>query len=100
MLKAAPGVADYHPSAEELITSPVPAWRFLTAARPGRSSGIFEQFFVSTQKTSAVESSSHAPSRASGRPSRGAAHFFVARGIGRMEHKMADYQNAARIEVC
>ena len=49
----------------------MPAWRFLTAARLGRSSGIFEQFFVSTEKTSAVESSSHAPSR-----SRGAAHFL------------------------
>ena len=59
------------------------------------------QFFrFSLNKTSAVESSSHAPSRASGRPSRGAAHFFVARGIGRMQHKMADHQNAARIELC
>jgi len=66
-----------------------PARRFLTAARPGRSSGIFEQFFVSTQKTSAVESSSHAPSRASGRLSRGAAHFFVVRSVGWMEEKMA-----------
>jgi len=46
-------------------------------------------------KISAVESSSHAPSRASGRPSRGAAHFFVVRGIGRMEEKMANYQKAA-----
>jgi len=47
------------------------------------------QFFrFSLNKTSAVESSSHAPSRASGRPSCGAAHFFVARTVGWME-KMA-----------
>ena len=46
-------------------------------------------FGFPSKKTSAVESSSHAPSRASGRPSRGAAHFFVARGVGWMEEKMA-----------
>jgi hypothetical protein len=51
---------------------------------------LFEQFFrFFVNKTSAVESSSHAPSRASGRLSRGAAHFFVARSVGWMEEKMA-----------
>jgi hypothetical protein len=40
-------------------------------------SRICEQFFgFLSKKTSAVESSSHAPSRARGRPSRGAAYFL------------------------
>jgi hypothetical protein len=42
---------------------------------------------VFPSKTSAVESSSHAPSRASGRPSRGAAHFLAARNAGRTKEK-------------
>jgi len=54
---------------------------FNPAARPGKKVAEFcEQFFgFLSKKTSAVKSSSHAPSRASGRLYRGAAHFLVAR---------------------
>jgi len=61
----------------------VPAWRFSTRRAAWKGAGdLGEQFFSSSvNQTSAVESSSHAPSRASGRLSRGAAHFFIAGGI-------------------
>jgi hypothetical protein len=69
----------------------VSAWRFSTRRAAWEEVADFcGQFFrFSLNKTSAVESSSHAPSRASGRLSRGAAHFFVARSVGWMEEKMA-----------
>jgi hypothetical protein len=53
-------------------------------------------FSFLSKKTSAVESSSHAPSRASGRLSRGAAHFFYRRDVDRMKE---DLQKADRVQV-
>jgi hypothetical protein len=53
-------------------------------------SQICEQFFgFLSKKTSAVKSSSHAPSRASGRPSRSAVHFLATRSVGWIEEKVA-----------
>ena len=69
----------------------MPAWRFSTRRAAWKGVGqLCEQIFSFLgNKTSAVERSSHAPSRASGRLSRGAAHFFVARRVGRMEQRNA-----------
>ena len=72
-----------------------------TAARPGKEvTDLCEQFFrFPVNKISAVESSSHAPSRASGRLSRGAAQFFCRRTVSIGSTEVAQ-QKAARVYVC
>jgi hypothetical protein len=63
-------------------------------------SRIFEQFFgFLSKKTSAIESSSHAPSRASGRLSRGAVHFLATRSVGWMEEKVAHLTSNQTVRV-
>jgi hypothetical protein len=54
-------------------------------------------FRFPANKTSAVESSSHAPSRVSGRLSRGAAQFFCRPDVDRMEE---DLQEADPVQMC